>query len=79
MAEDLPEHEPGLVDLAAQHDARLLERDEAFTGDVAQHVEHDQGGAYVIEADGDRVMVPQVVTSTFNLTHFSNFKLTHLS
>ncbi|MGW8346771.1 hypothetical protein ACWGY7_23630 [Xanthomonas axonopodis pv. khayae] len=46
---------------------------------MAQHVEHDQGGAYVIEADGDRVMVPQVVTSTFNLTHFSNFKLTHLS
>ncbi|MBZ2436534.1 hypothetical protein IPS60_21990 [Xanthomonas perforans] len=60
VAEHLPEHEPGLVDLAARHDARLLERDEAFTGDVAQHVEHDQGAAYVIEADGDRVMVPQV-------------------
>ncbi|CAD1798242.1 hypothetical protein CPBF426_14960 [Xanthomonas arboricola pv. juglandis] len=53
------QHEPELVDLAAQHDARLLERDEAFTGDVVQHVEHDQGAAYVIEADGDRVMVPQ--------------------
>lgn len=55
------EHSPALVDLAEQHEARLLDRDEAFSGEVVAQIEREnESPAYVIEADGDRVMVPQV-------------------
>jgi len=51
---------PRLAELAAQHDARLLEHEESFTGEVVQQIEAGQDVAYVIEADGERVMVPQI-------------------
>ena len=55
------EHSPALVELAEQHEARLLARDEAFSGEVVAQIEREnESPAYVIEADGDRVMVPQV-------------------
>ena len=55
------EHSPALVALAEQHEARLLARDEAFSGEVVAQIEREnEGPAYVIEADGDRVMVPEV-------------------
>jgi hypothetical protein len=55
------EHSPALVELAEQHEARLLARDEAFSGEVVAQIERqNESPAYVIEADGDRVMVPQV-------------------
>ena len=55
------EHSPAMVELAEQHEARLLARDEAFSGEVVAQIERqNESPAYVIEADGDRVMVPQV-------------------
>lgn len=55
------DHSPALVELAEQHEARLLARDEAFSGEVVAQIERqNESPAYVIEADGDRVMVPQV-------------------
>ena len=55
------EHSPALVELAEQHEARLLARDEAFSGEVVAQIEREnESPAYVIEADGDRVMVPEV-------------------
>lgn len=55
------DHSPALVELAEQHEARLLARDEAFSGEVVAQIEREnESPAYVIEADGDRVMVPQV-------------------
>ena len=55
------EHSPAMVELAEQHEARLLARDEAFSGEVVAQIEREnESPAYVIEADGDRVMVPQV-------------------
>ncbi len=50
-----------MVELAEQHEARLLARDEAFSGEVVAQIEREnENPAYVIEADGDRVMVPEV-------------------
>lgn len=61
---DVPQagdHSPALVELAEQHEARLLARDEAFSGEVVAQIEREnESSVYVIEADGDRVMVPQV-------------------
>ncbi|WP_442682628.1 hypothetical protein ACSBPQ_13570 [Stenotrophomonas sp. JC08] len=38
-----------------------MARDESFAGEVVQQIERDdEGRAFVIEADGDRVMVPQI-------------------
>ena len=55
------DHSPALVELAEQHEARLLARDEAFSGEVVAQIEREnESPAYVIEADGDRVMVPEV-------------------
>jgi len=55
------EHSPTLVELAEQHEARLLARDEVFSGEVVAQIEREnESPAYVIEADGDRVMVPEV-------------------
>ena len=55
------EHSPAMVELAEQHEARLLARDEAFSGEVVAQIEREnESPAYVIEADGDRVMVPEV-------------------
>ncbi len=55
------DHSPALVELAEQHEARLLARDEAFSGEVVAQIERaNESPAYVIEADGDRVMVPEV-------------------
>jgi hypothetical protein len=55
------EHGPALVELAEQHDARLLTRDEAFSGEVVAQIEREnESQVYVIEADGDRVMVPEI-------------------
>ena len=55
------EHSPALVELAEQHEARLLARDEAFSGEVVAQIEREnESPAYVIEADGDRVIVPKV-------------------
>lgn len=55
------DHSPALVELAEQHEARLLARDEAFSGEVVAQIEREnESPAYVIEADGDRVMIPQV-------------------
>lgn len=54
-------HGPGMIELAEQHEARLLARDEAFSGEVVAQIEREnkiQG--YVIEADGDRVMIPEI-------------------
>ena len=49
------------MELAEQHEARLLARDESFSGEVVAQIEREnESPAYVIEADGDRVMVPQV-------------------
>ena len=51
----------GLAELAEQHEARLMERDESFSGEVVAEIEReDDGRAYVIEADGERVMVPEI-------------------
>lgn len=48
-------------ELAAEYEARILARDESFSGEVVQQIERDdEGRAFVIEADGDRVMVPQI-------------------
>ncbi|EFB0286300.1 hypothetical protein HGB69_004449 [Salmonella enterica] len=48
-------------ELAAEYEARILARDESFAGEVVQQIERDdEGRAFVIEADGDRVMVPQI-------------------
>ena len=62
--QDVPQagdHSPAMVGLAEQHEARLLARDEAFSGEVVAQIEREnESPAYVIEADGDRVMVPQV-------------------
>ncbi|MBK8359457.1 MAG: hypothetical protein IPL15_10950 [Comamonadaceae bacterium] len=39
----------------------MLARDEAFSGEVVAQIEREnESPAYVIEADGDRVMVPEV-------------------
>lgn len=61
---DVPQasdHSPALVELAEQHEARLLARDEAFSGEIVAQIEREnESPAYVIEADGDRVMVPEV-------------------
>lgn len=61
---DVPQagdHSPALVELAEQHEARLLARDEAFSGEVVAQIEREnESPAYVIEADGDRVMVPEI-------------------
>lgn len=55
------DHSPALVELAEQHEARLLARDETFSGEVVAQIEREnESPAYVIEADGDRVMVPEV-------------------
>lgn len=55
------EHSPALVELVEQHEARLLTRDEAFSGEVVAQIEREnESPAYVIEADGDRVMVPEI-------------------
>lgn len=55
------EHSPAMVDLAEQNEARLLARDETFSGEVVAQIEREnESPAYVIEADGDRVMVPEV-------------------
>ena len=55
------DHSPALVELAEQHEARLLARDEAFSGEVVAQIEREnESPAYVIETDGDRVMVPEV-------------------
>lgn len=55
------DHSPALVELAEQHEARLLARDETFSGEVVAQIEREnESPAYVIEADGDRVMVPAV-------------------
>ena len=62
--QDVPQagdHSPAMVELAEQHEARLLARDEAFSGEVVAQIEREnESSVYVIEADGDRVMVPQV-------------------
>jgi hypothetical protein len=48
-------------ELAAEYKARILARDESFSGEVVQQIERDDDGrAFVIEAEGDRVMVPQI-------------------
>lgn len=55
------EHSPALVELAEQHEARLLARDETFSGEVVAQIEREnESPAYVVEADGDRVMVPEI-------------------
>lgn len=55
------EHSPAMVELAEQNEARLLARDETFSGEVVAQIEREnESPAYVIEADGDRVMVPEV-------------------
>lgn len=55
------EHSPAMVELAEQNEARLLARDETFSGEVVAQIEREnEGPAYVIEADGDRVMVPEI-------------------
>lgn len=55
------DHSPALLELAEQHEARLLARDEAFSGEVVAQIEREnESPAYVIEADGDRVIVPKV-------------------
>ena len=39
----------------------MLARDEAFCGEVVAQIEREnESPAYVIEANGDRVMVPEV-------------------
>ena len=61
---DLPqagEHSPAMVELAEQHEARLLACDETFSGEVVSQIEREnESPAYVIEADGDRVMVSEI-------------------
>lgn len=48
-------------ELAAMYEARILARDESFSGEVVQQIERDgEGRAFVIEAGDDRVMVPQI-------------------
>lgn len=38
-----------------------MERDESFSGEVVAEIEReDDSRAYVIEADGERVMVPEI-------------------
>lgn len=55
------EHSPAMVELAEQHEARLLARDEAFSGEVVAQIEREnESPAYIVEADGDRVMVPEI-------------------
>jgi hypothetical protein len=47
--------------LADEYQARILARDKAFSGEVVQRVECDNDrAAYIVEADRDRVMVPQI-------------------
>lgn len=49
------------AEIAAQYEARFLARDESFSGEVVQQVEHgDELQAFVIESQGDRVIVPQI-------------------
>jgi len=51
----------GLAELAEQHEARLMERDESFSGEVVAELERENDGrAYVLENDGERVMVPEI-------------------
>lgn len=48
-------------ELAAEYQARILARDESFSGEVVQQIEREnESRAYVIEADDDRVVVPQI-------------------
>jgi len=55
------EHGPAMIELAEQHEARLLARDEVFSGEVVAQIEREnESQVYVIEADGDRVMVPEI-------------------
>ena len=55
-------------ELAAEYEARILARDESFSGEVVQQIERDdEGRAFVIEADGDRVMVPQIEGAEMDL------------
>lgn len=48
-------------ELAVEYGARILARDESFSGEVAQQIERDdEGRALIIEAGGDRAMEPQI-------------------
>ena len=56
------------AELAAEYEARILARDESFAGEVVQQIERDdEGRAFVIEAEGERVMVPQIEGADFEL------------
>lgn len=62
------EHDPAMVELAEQYEARLLSIDEAFSGEVVAQIEREnESQVYVIEADGDRVMVPEIEGSDMDV------------
>lgn len=61
MPEGAQALDAGLAELAEQHEARLMENDESFSGEVVAEVERENDGrAYVLENDGERVMVPEI-------------------